>query len=479
MRSLLLNVAFILVLALVACEGTPPVTPAPGTQGSVPTRTPAVTNFPPPVSQATATPTPVPVIEIDTETLGGVKVTLWHAWSGPAGEAIQSLVEAFNAENEYGIVVESAYQDNYNDLYDKIDNAILTGDLPSLAVAYNYQIQDWDANPGLVADLEPYVNDPQWGLTPAEQADFNPTFWGQEVIDGKRTSFPAQRSAQLIYYNLTWASELGFDAPPGSPDEFKEQACSAAQANKTDADPQNDGTGGWVVSTTPSAVLSWIYAFGGEVIDPLGAGYRFNTPQTEAALTYLKELYDAGCAWQSADDYPDEEFAARRALFVTGSLADLSFQTTAFERAGNADQWTVLAFPSPEKQPVIDVYGPSFVLFEATVEEKLAAWLVVKWLTSPENQARFIAASGTYPIRSSTLDHLGEYAAEHPQWSAALELLPFAQSEPGYASWSVVRWVVSEVGTQVFRYYFTADRIPATLELMDETAAELHARSGE
>ena len=478
MRSPFSYVAFILVFSLAACRGTPPITPAQGTQSPVFTSTPAATNFPPPVSEATATLTPVSVIEVDTDTLGGVKVTFWHAWSGATGEAIQSLVEAFNAENEYGIVVESAYQGNYNDLYDKIDAAIQASDPPGLAVGYSYQIQEWDASQGIVADLEPYVNDPLWGLSPVQQADFNPTFWEQEVIDGKRIGFPAQRSAQLIYYNLTWASELGFATPPSTPEEFKQQVCSAAQANKTDTDPKNDGTGGWTVSTTPSAVLSWIYAFGGEVIDPQGAGYRFNTPQTEAALTYLKELYDAGCAWQSADDYPDEEFAARRALFVTGSLADLSFQTTAFERAGNADQWTVLAFPSPRKQPVIDVYGPSFVLFEATVEEKLAAWLVVKWLTSPENQARFIAASGTYPIRSSTMDHLEEYAAKHPQWSAALQLLPFAQSEPGYASWSVVRWVVSEVGTQVFRYYFTADRIPATLELMDETAAELHARSG-
>jgi multiple sugar transport system substrate-binding protein len=213
------------------------------------------------------------------------------------------------------------------------------------------------------------------------------------------------------------------------------------------------------------------------VVDPRGTGYRFNTPQAEAALTYLKELYDAGCAWQSADDFPDEEFATRRALFATGSLADLAYQTKAFERTKNTDEWTLLAFPSQQKRPVIDAYGPSFVLFEDTAEEKLAAWLLVKWLASPENQARFIVASGTYPTRASTIDHLEEYTAEHPQWAAAQEFLPFAHTEPGYASWSVVRWVVSDVGTQVFRYYFTADRIPATLELMDETAAELHKRT--
>jgi hypothetical protein len=36
-----------------------------------------------------------------------------------------------------------------------------------------------------------------------------------------------------------------------------------------------------------------------------------------------------------------------------------------------------------------------------------------------------------------------------------------------------VRWAVSDVGTQVFRSYFVPERIPATLQLLDETAAEL------
>jgi hypothetical protein len=40
-----------------------------------------------------------------------------------------------------------------------------------------------------------------------------------------------------------------------------------------------------------------------------------------------------------------------------------------------------------------------------------------------------------------------------------------------------VRWVVSDVGTQMFRSYFSADRIPSTVELLAETAAELHERA--
>ena len=54
---------------------------------------------------------------------------------------------------------------------------------------------------------------------------------------------------------------------------------------------------------------------------------------------------------------------------------------------------------------------------------------------------------------------------------------PLRNQNPGLKSWKVVRWILGDVGTQIFRYYFTPQRIPATLELMDETAAELHIQT--
>jgi len=113
-------------------------------------------------------------------------------------------------------------------------------------------------------DLNPYANDPIWGFSRQEQADFYPAFWEHDLSDGKRLGVPAQRSGQLLLYNTTWARQLGFDAPPPHPKQFKEQACTAAQANLADEEAGNDGTGGWMISAEYPVMLSWIYAFGGE-----------------------------------------------------------------------------------------------------------------------------------------------------------------------------------------------------------------------
>ena len=197
---------------------------------------------------------------------------------------MNALVSEFNASNPYGITVDSVYQGNYNELYESVQAAIAAGDPPNLAVGYNYEILQWNAGGGETVDLNTYVDDPGWGLSSQEQDDFYPLFWGQEVFDGARRGLPAQRFAQLIYYNLTWARELGFDAAPQTPQQFKRQACAAAAANNRDDDPENNGTGGWVTNTSPSAVLSWMYAFGGGVVNAAGTGYDFDTPQIQSAI---------------------------------------------------------------------------------------------------------------------------------------------------------------------------------------------------
>jgi ABC-type glycerol-3-phosphate transport system substrate-binding protein len=279
-----------------------------------------------------------------------------------------------------------------------------------------------------------------------------------------------------MVYNQSWAEEMGYAVPPETPQEFREQACAAAQAMDLDTDPANNSHGGWAINTAPAAFLTWLYAFDSHVLAQGEASYHFDTAESEAALVYLKDLYDAGCAWEDNDEYPLPEFANRQALFATLPLSDLPALAAELERAENQDQWTVIGFPSDQAQPLITVYGPSFAMLGASPEEQLASWLLIKWLASPEEQARFITAGGTFPTRTSVSDLLKPYGVAHPQWAQAKSLLSTARTEPNLASWSVVRWALGDVATQVFRYYFTPDRIPATLALLDETAAELHAR---
>lgn len=461
-------------IPLVAACGEAP-SPTPVAVSATPVFSPTATNLPDtPTPTPTITPQPTSSLGVKAVDLEGTTIEFWHPWSGATENAIQALLSEFNANNQYGITVEVKSQETLNSLYERIDSIPVETELPNLAMGANYQILSWISSGKPVVGLDTFVHDPEWGLSEQELADFNAQFLQQDVKQDSRFALPAVRSAQVLFYNISWAEELGFSSPPSTPEEFKEQACAAALAVRNTDDDSSPVYGGWLIDTSPSTILSWLYAYDSPILLPGGAGYQFDSPQSEAALLFLKELLDEGCAFEFPDSPAEVEFANRRALFITRPLTDFGYQEAEFSRADNEDEWTVLGFPSPGGETTTGVYGPSYLIFAGTPEENLATWLVIKWLLSPEQEARLIKSRGTFPVQKTTLDLLRDYASLHPQWLAAQDLLEGAIAEPGLESWKNVRWILGDVGTQVFRYYFTPDRIPATLELMDQTAAELH-----
>ena len=58
----------------------------------------------------------VPEIEMaDASEVDGTTISFWHSMGGVNGQAIDTLVQKFNDENEYGITVEAEYQGSYDD----------------------------------------------------------------------------------------------------------------------------------------------------------------------------------------------------------------------------------------------------------------------------------------------------------------------------------------------------------------------------
>ena len=134
-----------------------------------------------------------------------------------------------NATNEYGITVAAYDQGGYTEMANNMNAAINTGDLPDVTVGYTNDFMAYDAAGDVIADMVPYVDDPNFGMSAEEVADFYPSFWESDMIDGERLGVPAQRSGQYLFWNKTWAEELGFHSPPTTPAEFLEQACLASE----------------------------------------------------------------------------------------------------------------------------------------------------------------------------------------------------------------------------------------------------------
>jgi multiple sugar transport system substrate-binding protein len=430
----------------------------------------------PPEPAASPTPTateePKSTLDVGEEDIRGQVVRLWHPWRGEQAEVMERMIETFNASNDWGIEVQATGKRDLDQLWDDITAATLAGEAPEIAAGYLHQILALDASEPVV-DLEVYMQDPIWGISQAEQADFYPVFWEADKIENKRFGLPALRSAHLIFYNSTWAKELGFSSPPATPDEYAEQACAAAQANLRDDNPENDGTGGAIISTHYSSTLGWLKAFGAPVVNDEQTAYLLDEPETETALGFLRKLYEDGCAWLPESDFTEVEFAAREGLFRTGTLTSIDHQAQAFARLENRDDWTVLPFPSPQETPAMPVYGPSYALLPGTPERQLAAWSFLRWLLQPENEAQWVMVNGSLPLRAATQEQLALSGEMASQWAAATDSLPVASSEPPFASWAKVRWALHDATTQLYRSYFTMEGIPPMVDFLQETAEDL------
>ncbi len=460
----LLLVLLVAALALAACGGKeePTATPEPAaTTAPEPTTAPKEEPVGP---CAPATEGPLAGVDIR-----GVTFDWWHQHSSSREEALMEMVAEFNATNECGITVNAQNQGGYNDIRDKMNAGIATGELPGLVVGYQND-QAFYALAGGLADIAPYMNDAYWGLTAEEKADFYASFLSAGVhpaFGGQQLGFPPNRSMEMMFYNQTWLEELGFEGPPTTPDEFKEMACAAAEAN-------GDGTGGYILRDDASAVASWTFAFGGDVLNEDGTGYVYNGEATVAAMEFLKGMYDEGCAYFFTEGYPNPEFAARRAIFTQGSSSGIPFYagdvaTVAEEQGKEPDVWGVIAIPHTTADPVQNIYGGDVMIPATTPETQLAAWYFIKWLTLPENQATWVKVSGYFPTRASTAEYLGDIIEESPQWGQAFDLLQYGAFEPQLISYQSVRDAAQAAYNEIMQ---GAD-IQATLDALTGEANEL------
>jgi multiple sugar transport system substrate-binding protein/sn-glycerol 3-phosphate transport system substrate-binding protein len=507
-RSIVLGM--LLVLALTACGFRLPVQP---TQAAVPSRSASPS---PQSQQSTLTPqatrpasryvtrtptsgppqptaTPVKTLDVMPEELSGQKITFWHPWQGKLGEVLQAIIDEYNRTNHWGVEVEVRTFESFGSLEQAFDTALVTGDRPSLLTAYDDRAQHWNQNGQALVNLQAYVGDPIWGLSHEEQVDFYPAFWQQGIAyvrDGRggvttrQESIPLHRSALVLFYNQSWAAELGHTDFPDTPFELRTQVCDASQVNRSI--DKSGKTGGLMISSLlsstpgkqillqPEQLLGWVGGYGGQVELPEGQGYLFNTPETQRALEFLHDLHEDGCVYISDSPTPADEFAARQGLIYIASTAELASIKAAFSALESQDEWTVLPFPTANGAANMVAYGPSLIIPQTNRLQQLAAWTLLEWLVYPPNQARWAQAVGAYPTRFSTNDLLGSAISADPAWAVGLDLLPDALAEPPLPSWSVVRWTMADALAELFTSGFELDQIPGLLESLDQVAAEIN-----
>ena len=93
--------------------------------------------------------------------------------------------------------------------------------------------------------------------------------------------------------------------------------------------------------------------------------------------------------------------------------------------------------------------------------------------TSPEFRPIRTAKLIPFPMRSSSLELLGDYASSHPRWQQAVDLIPQGDIQPQLGSWRKVRVMLGDGFTQMFRVSLPSGQVAVILAQMESTSREL------
>ncbi len=408
-------VLVLLALVLAACDlALPPSEPSPVAM------------------EATATSGPEPT---ETPEPGITSLVFWEpfALDRPQGLLLAEMIRDFEAEHP-DIRVEIVPKSGYVGIHGAMLDALPDGELPDLAVAFPSMIAEYAAS-GVVAPLDPYLNDPELGLTDEDLADFVPgaleagrfpTF-GRQML-----GFPFSENAIGMWVNHTLLEQAGWARAPRTWAEF-EQACFDVVATT--------GVGCYPFVESVSTFNAWLYSRNGQQLDGAGQRATFNEAAGVESLTLLRRMIDTGLAWRPEQDYGDYvAFANGEAAFAFSSTGNSQFYLDAYDAALRngvpAFRWhqTMIPQSNPE-DPATSLYGASFFVVGHDPLREQAAWRLIRWYTEAPQSARWSADLLSMPVRISALDWMTDTLAAYPFFRAQVEeLLPYARPEPAVAA---------------------------------------------
>lgn len=411
-------------------------------------------------------------IDIELGKNGPVKIDFWHIQATVYGEAIKDIVAQFNKEYEGKIVVNEVFQGSYAELNQKLRAALQGGGLPAVAMANESDILQY-MKADQIVPLDTYIDDPAYGLTPAEIEDFLPAVLDRQRIaayEGKTMSWPHGNSSTGIYYNKDLLKQAGYDAPAKSWKEFEQQALDIAKKTGVPALVIGNGTGYGSHAFTFQTELR---TYGIDPISPDLSAVNFDNPQAVELLSIYKNLLDQKAIVVAEDT--EQEFTNGRAAMEVGTTART---TSKLDLIKDKFQWGVTLIPQGDpSKPITNIGGGNQVLFKTTPEQQLAGWLFLKYFAGPQGQAIYGAKTGYFPATLSSQDVVvlkQDYEAHPQKLQAFKEVFPYGKATVATAAQAVID---DAVNAAIMNVYSNKASVADALKNLQAEATKLLAEN--
>jgi multiple sugar transport system substrate-binding protein len=322
-----------------------------------------------------------------------ISITFWHAMGQANALIIEELIADFN-EIYPNITVTQASQGGYTDLRDKITKAITAGTEPTLAQAYPDHVAVY-LQGNAVLPLDEYMANEKWGFTQADLDDFVPSFLAEGTIydeAGTYYSLPFNKSTEVMFYNKTYFDAKGLTVPT-----TWAELRTVAEFIKADT-----GKVAFAYDSEANLFITLTEQWGGAYTSVAGE-ILFNNAQSKAAVTFFHQMYVERLAATpthfDGQNYASDIFKAENIYLTVGSSAGARYNDSTIFEVGVAP---IPQFSGAGAKPAVIQQGTNVSIFKnATDNQRLAAWLFLKFITSTEATTIFSTGTAYFPVRES------------------------------------------------------------------------------
>jgi sn-glycerol 3-phosphate transport system substrate-binding protein len=347
------------------------------------------------------------------------------AVGGKAADTIQALTDEYAAAHP-DVKIDAVYAGSYQDTITKTLTAAKGGTPPQLSVILSVDMFTLIEEDAIIPfdGLAKTDEDKAW-LT-----SFYPAFMANSMTGGKTYGIPFQRSTPVLYWNKEAFKDAGLD-PNTPPATWEEMVEFGKKLTKTDS---NGNVTQWGVRIPSSGFPYWLFqglTTQNDVILANDAGNKtnFDDPKVAEALQFLvdlsvkhKVMQPGIVEWGST---PKAFFEGQAAMIwtTTGNLTNV--------RDNAPFDFGVAMLPANKRRGAPTGGGNFYIFKDSTDEQKAASFDFIKWITAPEQAAKWTIATGYVAPRADTWETpaMKDYVAGFPQALVARDQLEYAVAE--------------------------------------------------
>jgi sn-glycerol 3-phosphate transport system substrate-binding protein len=335
-----------------------------------------------------------------------VEIVYWHGMTRVAEDTLKALTDEFNGLQDRVRV--KLVNNSSGDQQQKYLAGLDTGDLPDV-LQHDATLLQQMVDTATVVPAQSCIEAMEEGGEPYDDSDWVERSLVYHQLDGVQWALPFGVANPVLVYNKAAFEKAGLDPdePPATLDDYRADAEALVDA-------------GYRYGAAV-AVEAWhfeeLFALQGESYVDQGNGrdgratqVTFDGDAGEELYTFFDELVDDGLAVTNPREGPD---AINNLLAIGNGDAGMTVVSSSalgsvLEVLGSGQyadvELGVGPMPGLTDEGGVVVAGGGLSITAREPAKQAAAWQFVQFLTSPQSQSKWAAATGYAPVRTSSVD---------------------------------------------------------------------------